>query len=67
MYKVMMEKECGCFKRSDMQPEQTFESKDAALIEAQAMCSDMNEMFCQKHNFSVVEEGDSFMIRLAMN
>ena len=62
-----MEKQCGCFKRSDFQDEQTFESKEEALKEALAMCEDMNETFCQKHNFSVVEEGDTMMIKLGMN
>ena len=62
-----MEKQCGCFKRSDFQDEQTFESKEEALKEALAMCEDMNETFCQKRNFSVVEEGDTMMIKLEMN
>ena len=62
-----MEKQCGCFKRSDFQDEQTFESKEEALKEALAMCEDMNETFSQKHNFSVVEEGDTMMIKLEMN
>jgi hypothetical protein len=67
MIAVKMEKQCGCFKRSDFQDEQTFESKEEALKEALAMCEDMNETFCQKHNFSVVEEGDTMMIKLGMN
>ena len=67
MITVKMEKQCGCFKRSDFQDEQTFESKEEALKEALAMCEDMNETFCQKHNFSVVEEGDTMMIKLEMN
>jgi len=67
MITVKMEKQCGCFKRSDFQDEQTFESKEEALKEALAMCEDMNETFCQKHNFSVVEEGDTMMIKLGMN
>jgi hypothetical protein len=67
MITVKMEKQCGCFKRSDFQDEQTFESKEEALKEALAMCEDMNETFCQKHNFSVVEEGDTMLIKLGMN
>jgi hypothetical protein len=31
------------------------------------MCEDMNETFCQKHNFSVVEDGDILMIKVDMN
>jgi len=67
MITVKMEKQCGCFKKSDFQDEQTFESKEEALKEALAMCEDMNETFCQKHNFSVVEEGDTMMIKVGMN
>ena len=67
MITVKMETQCGCFKRSDFQDEQTFGSKEEALKEALAMCEDMNETFCQKHNFSVVEDGDTMMIKLGMN
>lgn len=67
MITVKMEKQCGCFKRSDMKEEQTFETKEEALQEALAMCEDMNETFCQKHNFSVVEEGDTMLIKMELN
>lgn len=67
MYTVTMEKECGCFKRSNLEASQSFESKDEALIEAQNMIKKMNEEFCQKHNFSVIEDGENFIITLAMN
>lgn len=67
MYNVMMEKECGCFKRSGLPSSKSFESKDDALIEAKNWADEMNEKFCKKHNFSVVEDGENFTIRLAMN
>jgi len=68
MTTVKMEKECGCFKRSDYESVKTFESKDEALLYAQELCSDMNETFCKKHCFSVIETADREMtIRLAMN
>ncbi len=67
MYTVKMEKECGCFKRSDFPAVQTFENKDDALMEATEMANDMNETFCKKHLFSVIEDGDSFIISVAMN
>jgi hypothetical protein len=67
MITVKMEKQCGCFKRSDFKEEQTFESKEEALKEALAMCEDMNETFCQKHNFSVVEDGDAMIIKMELN
>ncbi|MDX9742683.1 MAG: hypothetical protein RBT59_02600 [Arcobacteraceae bacterium] len=67
MITLKMEKQCGCFKKSDFKEEQTFASKEEALKEALAMCEDMNETFCQKHNFTVVENGDEMMIKVDMN
>jgi len=67
MYNVTMEKECGCFKRSDLAASQSFESKDDALTEAQNMVDKMNKEFCKKHVFSVIEDGENFTIKVAMN
>ncbi len=67
MFNVKMEKECGCFKRSGMESIKTFENKDDAMIEAAAWAEEMNETFCQKHNFTIVEEGNDLIIKLAMN
>ena len=65
MYKVSIEKQCGCFKRSNMPAVKSFETKDEALVEAQAWAKDMNESFCKKHAFDVIEDGEHLMIRLA--
>jgi len=62
MYKVYVEKECGCFKKSDYTNNMSFDSKDNALLQAQEMSKEMNETFCGKHEFSVIEEQDSFKI-----
>ena len=67
MITVEMEKQCGCFKRSDYSAVQTFASKDEALLAATEMCKDMNESFCQKHNFKVAEDGDKFVIKMGQN
>ncbi len=67
MITLTMEKQCGCFKKSDFEATQTFETKEEALKEAVAMCEDMNETFCQKHNFTVVEDGDNLVIKMEMN
>ena len=67
MITLKMEKQCGCFKKSDFKEEQTFASKEEALKEALAMCEDMNETFCQKHNFTVVEEGANIVIKMDLN
>ena len=67
MIHVRIEKECGCFKRSGMPSVKTFETKEAALAEAEAWAEEMNETFCRKHNFTVVEEGNDLLIKVEMN
>lgn len=67
MTTLIVEKQCGCFKKSGLLPEQQFETKDEALQEAIAMCEDMNDTFCQKHNFTAVEEGDNIVIKMELN
>lgn len=67
MFTVKMEKECGCFKRSGMESVKSFENRDDALLEAQEWAEEMNETFCKKHNFNVVEEGNDLIIKVEMN
>lgn len=62
MFTVKVEKECGCFKKSDFTNNMTFESKDDALIQALNMSKEMNQEFCQKHTFNVQETGDTLLI-----
>ncbi|MBV5320269.1 MAG: hypothetical protein JZU62_01165 [Sulfuricurvum sp.] len=67
MFNVKMEKECGCFKRSGMESVKTFGNKDDAMVEAKEWVEEMNETFCQKHNFTIVEEGNDLIIKVEMN
>ena len=67
MITLKMEKECGCFKKSDYDAVQNFASKDEALLAASKMCEDMNENFCQKHNFQIEDNGDTLLIKVAFN
>ncbi len=62
-----MERQCGCFKRRGEEPVKTFDNKDDALIEANSWKNEMNETFCKKHQFNVVENGDNFIITMGMN
>ncbi len=62
MFTINIEKECGCFKKSDLENNQSFEDKDDALIEAMNMVNFMNEEFCQKHDFIFSEDGHNFQI-----
>ena len=62
MFTVNIEKECGCFKKSDFENNRSFEKKDDALIEAQKMVTEMNDEWCQKHEFTFSEDGQNFQI-----
>jgi len=65
MFKIIIEKECGCFKKSSMQNGETLENKDDALMKSLDMVGTMNSDFCGKHEFKLQEVGDDFVI--AMN
>jgi predicted RNase H-like HicB family nuclease len=67
MFTVKIEKECGCFKRSGMENNKTFNTRDDAMKEAKEWAEEMNETFCKKHNFAIVEEGNDLIIKVEMN
>jgi uncharacterized protein (DUF2249 family) len=64
MYTINVNKECGCFKKSEFDNNMTFTSKDDALLQAQLMSNHMNNKFCGKHGFELVENGDTFQISM---
>ena len=66
MSTIIVEKECGCFKRSVYENNKSFESKDDALLQAGMMVSHMNSKFCQKHEFQAREDGDNIVISVEM-
>ena len=65
MFTISIDKECGCFKRSMYENNQSFHDKDTALIEAGNMLRTMNEDFCQKHEFALSEDGNNFQISMS--
>lgn len=62
MHTVIVSKECGCFRRSDLTNNIKIDSKDDALLKAMDMKNQMNEDFCKKHDFFVSEEANNFVI-----
>jgi hypothetical protein len=64
MFTINVTKECGCFKKSDYTNGMSFQSKDDALIQAQLMTNHMNTKFCQKHDFQLIEDGQTFTIQV---
>jgi hypothetical protein len=67
MSTIIVEKECGCFKREGYSNNIECETKEEALTKAIEIAEEMNETFCKKHNFQVVENGDDIMIKMGMN
>lgn len=65
MFKIIVDKECGCFKRSNLENNLEMDSKEAALIKSLEMKDHMNSKFCGKHEFSVKEEGNDFIIHMS--
>ncbi|MBL4730075.1 MAG: hypothetical protein JKY28_01555 [Sulfurimonas sp.] len=64
MYSIVVEKQCGCFKRSKMESNLVLDSKDDALLKCIEMKDEMNEKFCDKHRFSIKEEENRFVITM---
>jgi len=62
MFKVIVEQECGCFKRSDLENGISMDSKDGALLKSLEMRDTMNDDFCGKHTFKVQEVANNFVI-----
>ena len=64
MFKIIVEKECGCFKRSSFINNAQVASKDEALTKSLEMVQHMNDEFCGKHKFKVEEAGNAFLIKM---
>ena len=62
MSTIIVEKECGCFKKSVFENNMSFASKEEALIQVNSMVNHMNTKFCQKHSFEAKQDGENFMI-----
>jgi hypothetical protein len=68
MYTVDMERECGCFKRSDFSAHKDFETQKDAYNYANIASEIMNEDFCGKHHFfSQKISENEFVIRVVEN
>lgn len=59
---VVIEKLCSCAKKEGLSQIETFESKEGAKSAADAQLAYMQGSFCGKHNFSLVEVDDHFVI-----
>ena len=62
MFKIIVEQECGCFKKSNLENGISIDSKDGALLKSLEMRDTMNYDFCGKHTFKVQEVANNFVI-----
>lgn len=63
MYKVHVENECSCFKKSAFENDLTYKDKEDALMKAKVMECRMNQEFCHTHYFEAEDMGDEIIIR----
>ena len=63
MYKVVVANQCDCFKKSSLENNIKFQSKDDALMKAIEMKNTMNNDFCKKHEFELEEMYNNFVIK----
>ncbi len=59
---IVLESLCGCAKKSGVEQIRTFHDKVEAEFHAAEWAESLNERFCGKHGFDVVEVGDDFVI-----
>ncbi len=68
MYTVQMEKECGCFKKSEYANSVAFKTQKDAYQYATIVAEFMNEEFCHTHIFSAHKgDGNYFLIKVDIN
>lgn len=63
MYKVHVENECSCFKKSGFENDLTYKDKADALMKAKVMECRMNQEFCHTHYFEAEDMGNEIIIR----
>lgn len=62
VHHVVVEKLCGCAKRHGTEQIRSFETKEEAQEHAHEWADALNNTFCGKHGFDVVEVDDHFVI-----
>jgi len=62
MASLEVEKRCGCFTRAKLEGSLKFDTKEQAVKKAKEMLEIMNNDFCGKHKFKIVEENDTVKI-----
>ncbi|HIP19867.1 MAG TPA: hypothetical protein EYG70_01945 [Sulfurimonas sp.] len=63
MYTIEIEKECACFKKSDIKNNMEFETREDMINKARVIECLMNQNFCMTHYFQAVDYNDKVIIR----
>ena len=66
MYTIEIEKECSCIKKSGMEKNLTFDSREDMINKARVMECLMNQNFCMTHFFEAVDYGDKIVIHSSL-
>jgi hypothetical protein len=61
-YHVVLEKLCGCAKKHSLEQIRSFHSRQEAEEHAYEWADNLNNTYCGKHGFDVVEVDDNFVI-----
>lgn len=64
MYHVVVEKLCACAKKNGLERIRSFDSREEAEEHAYEWADNLNNIYCGKHGFDVVEVEDNFVISL---
>jgi len=62
MYKVTVMNPCSCFNKNGFVESQNFSKKEDAKAEAEFLIETMQNKFCKKHEFSMIEQFGSYTI-----
>ncbi len=70
MYKIEMDKLCGCAKRDETLHakwlDRTFSTKEEAELEALRLANHANANWCKKHRFYAYEDEEGSIIKIAV-
>ncbi|WP_345975852.1 hypothetical protein [Sulfurimonas sp. HSL3-7] len=59
---IVLEKLCSCARKQRVEQIRTFESREEAEEHAYEWADALNNNFCGKHGFDIVEVDDNFVI-----
>lgn len=62
MVHVVLEKLCACAKKNGLEQIRSFDSREEAEEHAYEWADNLNNSYCGKHGFDVIEVGENFVI-----